>query len=193
QIEAEDFNSQLGIQAETCSEGGENIGYIENEDYAVYKNINFESGAAEFLVRCSSATDGGSMEIRLDSITGPLLGTCEVGGTGDWQTYTNVTCSVTAASGTHDLYLIFTGGSDYLFNVNWFKFTKATSSGTLGDLNGDGKVNSTDYSLLRRHILGINQLEGTALTNADVNKSGSVDSTDYALMRRYILGIITLF
>jgi hypothetical protein len=30
---------------------------------------------------------------------------------------------VSGATGTRDLYLKFTGGSGYLFNVNWWQFT----------------------------------------------------------------------
>ena len=66
-------------------------------------------------------------------------------------------------------------------------------SGKLGDVNLDGYVNSTDYSAVKKHILGITVLTGQALANADVNKSGRVDSTDYALIKRYILGIIDSF
>jgi hypothetical protein len=51
------------------------------------------------------------------------MGTCDVPGTGGWQTWTTVSCPVTGATGTHDLYLRFTGGSGYLFNVNWWQFT----------------------------------------------------------------------
>ena len=123
QIEAESFGAQSGIQAESCDEGGQNIGYIENGDYAVYNNIDFGSGAASFQARVASNTSGGNIEIRLDSISGTLLGTCSVAGTGGWQTWVNSTCSVIGASGTHNLYLKFTGGSGYLFNLNWFKFT----------------------------------------------------------------------
>ncbi|TQS23422.1 lectin, partial [Microbispora sp. KK1-11] len=39
------------------------------------------------------------------------------------QTWTTVSCPVTGATGTHDLYLRFTGGSGYLFNLNWWQFT----------------------------------------------------------------------
>lgn len=123
QIEAESFSSQSGIQTETCSEGGQNIGYIENGDYAVYNNINFGAGAASFQARVASGASGGNIEIRLDSLTGPLVGTCSITGTGGWQTWTTRTCSVSGASGTHNVYLKFTGGSGYLFNINWFQFT----------------------------------------------------------------------
>ena len=123
QIEAESFNSQSGIQTESCSEGGQDIGYIENGDYVVYNNIDFGSGATGFQARVASNTSGGNIEIRLDSPTGTLVGTCSVANTGGWQTWTTRTCSVSGASGIHNLYLRFTGGSGYLLNVNWFRFT----------------------------------------------------------------------
>lgn len=123
-IEAESFDNQSGIQTETCNEGGSDVGYIENGDYTVYKNINFDSGAASFKARVASAANGGSIELRLDSINGTLIGTCPVGGNGNWQSYVDASCSVSGASGIHDLYLKYTGQSGYLFNVNWFTFSK---------------------------------------------------------------------
>jgi arabinoxylan arabinofuranohydrolase len=123
QIEAESYDTQSGIQTESCNEGGQNIGYVENGDYVVYNNIDFGSGATGFQARVASATSGGNIEIRLDSITGALVGTCPVAGTGDWQTWVTATCNVSGVSGTHNLYLSFTGGSGYLFNVNRFQFT----------------------------------------------------------------------
>ncbi len=131
QIEAESYNNQSGIQTESCSEGGEDVGYIENGDYAVYNNIDFGNGAESFHARVASSTNGGNIEIRLDSLTGPLAGICPVAGTGGWQTWADATCNVSGVSGKHDLYLKFTGGSGYLFNLNWFKFTGG--SVTAGD------------------------------------------------------------
>ena len=127
QIEAESYNTQSGIQTESCTEGGQNIGYIENGDYAVYNNVDFGSGATSFQARVASATSGGNIEIRLDSTSGALVGTCSVAGTGDWQTWTTSTCGVNGVSGTHNLYLRFTGGSGYLFNMNWFEFTSGST------------------------------------------------------------------
>jgi len=66
-------------------------------------------------------------------------------------------------------------------------------TGIKGDINNDGKINSTDDALLRRHILCINILNGLSLSNADVNSDGKVNSIDYSLIRRYILGKITVF
>jgi glucuronoarabinoxylan endo-1,4-beta-xylanase len=130
QIEAESYDNQSGTQTETCGEGGENIGYIKNEDYVVYNNIDFGNGAASFQARVASAAAGGDIEIRLDGVTGTLVGTCPVAETGDWQTWVTATCNVSGASGTHDLYLKFTGKSGYLFNLNWFKFTGGSATAT---------------------------------------------------------------
>jgi hypothetical protein len=69
--------------------------------------------------------------ITIPSITGPLVGTCSVAGTGSWQTWATRTCTVTGATGIHDLYLRFTGGSGLLFNFNWWKFNSATGTGPL--------------------------------------------------------------
>lgn len=138
QIEAESFDNQQGVQTETCTEGGENVGYIENGDYVSYSNIDFGTGAAGFQARVASATNGGNIEIRLDSINGTLIGTCPVAGTGGWQSWTDVKCNVSGASGKHDVYLKFTGGSGYLFNLNWFKFTSPYSMESLGVVNGQG-------------------------------------------------------
>ncbi|WP_084326026.1 glycoside hydrolase family 43 protein [Lacrimispora aerotolerans] len=138
QIEAESYNNQSGIQTESCSEGGEDVGYIENGDYVVYKNIDFGNGAERFKARVASSSSGGNIEIRLDSLTGPLVGTCRVTGTGGWQTWADAMCSVNGVSGKHDLYLKFTGGSGYLFNLNWFKFTGGGV--TAGDIKEDMSV-----------------------------------------------------
>lgn len=194
--EAETICWSSGVKTEKCSEGGMNVSHIENGDYIKVKGVDFGSGATSFEARVASATSGGNIELRLDSPTGTLIGTCAVSGTGDWQTWTTESCTISGATGVHDLYLKFTGGSGYLFNVNWWKFEgKGTTEpdGILGDLNGDNLVNSTDYAILKRHLLDISPLTGNALKNADVNKDSKVDSTDYALMRRYILGIISSF
>lgn len=132
QIEAENFSSQSGVETESCSDtgGGQNIGYIQNGDYVVYAGVDFGSGATGFKARVASANSGGAIEIRLDSIDGPLVGTCLVPGTGGWQDWVTVNASISGASGIHDLYLKFTGGSADLMNVNWFTFSKTSATPT---------------------------------------------------------------
>lgn len=124
QIEAESYDSQSGIQTETTSDtgGGVNIGWIENGDWASYSNVDFGGGAASVDLRVASDTSGGNIEVRLGGASGQLVGTCSVPGTGGWQSWQTLTCPVSGPSGEQDLYLVFTGGSGFLLNVNWFQF-----------------------------------------------------------------------
>ncbi|KAG8702733.1 hypothetical protein FRC09_004572 [Ceratobasidium sp. 395] len=121
--EAETMAWSSGVETETCTEGGMQLSYLNNGDYVKLRGVGFGNGAKSFSARVSSATSGGKIEIRLGSATGTLVGTCTVPGTGSWITYTTVTCSVSGATGTQDLFLRFTGGSDNLFNFNWWQFS----------------------------------------------------------------------
>ncbi|WP_307802429.1 family 43 glycosylhydrolase [Cellulomonas fengjieae] len=126
--EAETIAWSSGIETEPSSEGGMNIGWIENADYVRVKGVAFGTGAASFSARVASATSGGRIEVRLDSTSGPVVGTCTVGGTGGWQSWTTTTCPVSGATGTRDLYLRFVGGSGNLFNVGWWQFARGSST-----------------------------------------------------------------
>lgn len=126
--EAETICTESGVQTEKCSEGGQNISNIENGDWIKVKGVNFGTGAASFNARVASATSGGNIELRLDSPTGTLIGTCSVQGTGGWQSWVNKSCKVSGAKGVHDLYLKFTGGNGYLLNVNWWQFSSNDST-----------------------------------------------------------------
>lgn len=120
-IAASSYTSESGgIGAESCSEGGNDIGFIQNGSYSVY-SVNL-SGMTNFIARVASAASGGNIALHLDSPTGTLIGTCAVTGTGGWQNWTDVNCTINAATGTHNVYLVYTGGSGYLFNVEWLAF-----------------------------------------------------------------------
>ncbi|MGB8452349.1 MAG: carbohydrate-binding protein [Anaerocolumna sp.] len=143
-VEAETMAQESGIQTETCGEGGRNVGYIQNGDWIKMAGVDFGTGAGSFEARVSSETSGGNIEIRLDSTTGTLVGTCAVANTGGWQTWATKTCTVSGATGVHDLYLKFTGGSDYLFNLNWWKFY--SSSGSLTRIECENLTKAGTYA-----------------------------------------------
>jgi hypothetical protein len=121
--EAETIAWESGVETEPVSGGGMSVAYIDNGDYIKVKGVAFGAGASSFTARVSSGTSGGHIELRLDGPTGTLVGTCTVTGTGGWQTWTSVTCPTSGLTGTHDLYLRFTGGSGSLMNVDWWQFS----------------------------------------------------------------------
>jgi arabinoxylan arabinofuranohydrolase len=120
-VEAETIAFASGVKTENCNDtgGGQNVTRISNGDYIKVKNVNFGSGVTAFQARISSATGNAGIELRLDSLTGTSLGKCDVSGYSSWTT---VTCPVSGASGTHDLFLVFSGSGDNAFKFNWWKF-----------------------------------------------------------------------
>ncbi|MDQ2086640.1 dockerin type I domain-containing protein [Herbivorax sp. ANBcel31] len=64
-----------------------------------------------------------------------------------------------------------------------------------GDVNGDGVVDSTDYILMQRYVLGIIDEFPSEVGKlaADVNRDGEVNSKDCAQIKKYILYIIDDF
>jgi arabinoxylan arabinofuranohydrolase len=110
QTQAETIAWAWDVKTETCQEGGMDVTAIENGDYIKVKGADFGSGASSLDVRVASAGNGGTIEVRLDSQTGRLVGSCAVSGTGGGQTWTTKTCSIDNATGMHDLYFVFTGG-----------------------------------------------------------------------------------
>ncbi|MER5526523.1 glycoside hydrolase family 16 protein [Streptomyces sp. NPDC002677] len=128
-IQAESYDGQSGVTAETTTDtgGGQDIGYLANGDWALYKGVNFGSTAAtQFYARVASgAASGvsGLVQVRLDSPSNAPVGSFAVGNTGGWQTWTTVPANISAVTGTHDVYLTFSSGQPADFvNVNWFDF-----------------------------------------------------------------------
>ncbi|MCW5555172.1 MAG: carbohydrate-binding protein [Verrucomicrobiae bacterium] len=106
-IPAAIFAAQQGVQTAACSEGGECIGWIEHGDWVRYARVDFGKGTDQVEIRAASATAGGVIELRLDAPDGELLGTCAVGSTGDWQSWSSFNTRIKPVSGVKPLCLVF--------------------------------------------------------------------------------------
>ncbi|SDI11620.1 arabinoxylan arabinofuranohydrolase [Pseudobutyrivibrio sp. 49] len=126
--EAETICYSSGVKTEACGEGTQNVSYIENGDWIKVKNVDFGNGAKSFSARVASAYGGGRIELRLDSTSGRLIGTVDVAKTAGWQSYVTKTCDISGATGKHDLYFVFKGGSGSLMNFNYWQFTPASGT-----------------------------------------------------------------
>ena len=60
-------------------------------------------------------------------------------------------------------------------------------SNILGDADGNGKVNISDYMLIRKHILGTSKLNSNQEKRADVNRDNKINQYDYMIVRKSIL------
>ncbi|NLP13065.1 MAG: hypothetical protein GX383_00980, partial [Clostridium sp.] len=74
-------------------------------------------------------------------------------------------------------------------------FSADTYSTKYGDLNGDGLIDSTDLTILKRYVLRKTSEFPVSNGNvaADVNADSEVDSTDLSLFKRYVLRKISEF
>lgn len=58
-----------------------------------------------------------------------------------------------------------------------------------GDVNGDGKISSVDYVMVKNHILNIKRIKGSKSLSADVNFDKKISSIDYVMIKNHILKI----
>ncbi|MBO7699617.1 MAG: glucosaminidase domain-containing protein [Eubacteriaceae bacterium] len=84
--------------------------------------------------------------------------------------------------------LVGTGMSIKLYDEEGVYNTTYVAAVT-ADLNGDGRITSTDIVILARYLAGLTQLEGAFLIAADINGSGGVSSTDIVILARHLAGI----
>jgi hypothetical protein len=128
-IQAESFSVQQGTAVETCTDtgGGQDIGWLANGDWTRYNGIDFGgTPATQFVARVASGAGSGVsglVEVRLDSLGAPPLGSFAIANTGGWQSWRTVPANISGVTGVHDVYLTFTSGQPADFvNVNWFTF-----------------------------------------------------------------------
>ena len=57
----------------------------------------------------------------------------------------------------------------------------------IGDVNGDAKLTSVDYVLIKNYIMKSNPLSAVQIVAADINNDGKLNSSDYVLVKKYIM------
>ena len=123
-IEAESYASQEGVRTEDTAGGGQNIGFIENGDWIMFRKVDFKDGAESFNGRLSGYAS--KIEIYTDSLNGTPAATVNFAGTSGFSDYQELSFTIPKITGTHNLYLKFTGGEGYLLNMDSFVFGKET-------------------------------------------------------------------
>lgn len=120
-VEAESYSNMQGVQTETCSEGGQNVGYIEATDWLSYPPITIPtSGNYRIEYRVASLNGGGRLSQDVNA-GATVLGELNIPSTGGWQNWTTISQTVNINAGTYNFGLYaLTGG----WNINWFRITR---------------------------------------------------------------------
>jgi glucosylceramidase len=192
-IEAENFASMSGVQTESCSEGGLDVGWTDANDFLVFNNVDFGTGATSVDMRVASgASFAGTAQFRLGSTTGTLIGTISFGSTGGWQTWITKNATITGASGVNNLYIVFQGGAG-IANVNWFKFNQnviqiplapsnltATSGNAQISLGWSASSGATSYTVKRATTSGGAYTNvATGITSTTYTNTALTNGTTY--------------
>ena len=104
---AETFDAYAGVKLlDESKAAGTVAGSVKSGDWIAFKDADLRN-VREFTAR--TAGNGGTIEIRLGSPAGRLLGTAQVQPTGDVYRYATTTAPLSRVSGRHDVYLVFGG------------------------------------------------------------------------------------
>jgi arabinoxylan arabinofuranohydrolase len=125
QVEAATICYEKGVK--TKPRGGDERGVyvtvLENGAYIKIKGVDFgDQGASKFSASLAATAEDATITLRLDSETGPAVGTIKVEPTGALDKWETQSCKITGARGVHDLYLKFFGNGTPVVNVDWWKF-----------------------------------------------------------------------
>ena len=136
-IEAEEFTKfETDAHDSRIVNDGKNIGGVASGTWVKYSNVYFSGNGAEkvtfFYAAQQRDAGGGQIHIRLGSLDGKEIATLTCPATGsNWSNYVELSGELTEITkGMHDVYLYFENntGKTYVANVDWFRFTEASSS-----------------------------------------------------------------
>jgi beta-glucanase (GH16 family) len=118
-LEAEDYIAQSGIAVEGCDDygGGQNVGWIDTDDWMEYDIHIPMSG--KYICNFRFASLNGECVLTLIE-DGESLGDVQIPATGGWQNWQfNESDTISLEQGLNKIRLTATSGG---YNLNWFEF-----------------------------------------------------------------------
>ena len=135
-VQAESYTSMAGVELETTTDsgGGQNVGWIDTNDWMTY-SIN-PAAAGWYDVRYRVASTGSTGQVVLGRNGQDLTEDTSIPNTGGWQNWTTVSSAVYLEAGPQNITLFArTGG----WNINWVEFTRQASWTPLPKLKQSGR------------------------------------------------------
>lgn len=119
QVEAESYVKMGNVKIEPCSEGGDDVGSIDTNNWMWY-DVNIPvAGTYTVQYRVASLRGGGTLLLKKPNAE--IYGSVDVPKTDGWQTWTTVSHQVTLAAGQQKIAIRAKSGG---FNLNWFKISQ---------------------------------------------------------------------
>ena len=157
------------------------------------KDGGFYAGADTFELNCTDLTGEYSLVLLLAGVSAvPTEGNIQyIDQTSVEAGKVTFTLKPKALTeGTYNVYISTTDKA--LKKVASFKYGEKPDV-VLGDVDGDGKIKTTDALLVLQHVSETITLEGNEFVAADVDKDGVIKTTDALLILQYVAENISSF
>lgn len=124
---AENYDDYNSVILKNCIKGGTCVSSIDNKSWLCYKDVDFNLNYSRFIAQVANDTSKATVEIRLDSVDGEIIGTLQVTSTGGLQNWTINSCDVKQITGVHDVYFTFNVGDRFNgdLRISYFQFVTA--------------------------------------------------------------------
>ncbi|WP_262707745.1 carbohydrate-binding protein [Larkinella knui] len=161
-VEAESYENMSGVQTENTSDtgGGQNVGWIDDNDWMDYRVNVASAGVYTFKFRIANGWGNGQIELK--TFSGTVLSTLQVPQTGGLQAWQTILTTAYLTAGEQTLRVRAIAGN---WNFNWFQVESA--------LPVPGKIEAENYSGMN----GI-QTETTSDVGGGLNV-GRIDDNDW--------------
>jgi hypothetical protein len=112
------------VDIEACSEGGFNVGWVQNGEWLEYTVNVTQAGVYSLQARVASNTSTGSVQFEMNGLN--ITGVLSVPFTGGWQNWQSIAqTGFSLTAGVHVLRMKMTGND---FNVNRIEFIRSGGS-----------------------------------------------------------------
>ncbi|MEO0512618.1 MAG: family 16 glycosylhydrolase [Planctomycetota bacterium] len=139
-----DYRPDTDVDIEVSSDGGFNIGFIEDNEFLEYAVTINEPGTYRVDASVASQNSAGTFRLEFDGVdkTGPVATPV----TGGWQTFKTVSAEVELEAGDRVMrFQQVPGFFPTPFNISSFTFTKIDEA-CAADLNGNGQLAGDDFN-----------------------------------------------
>jgi len=159
-----------GVDIEVCSEGGFNVGYMDQDEWLEFTIDVAETGTYRADVRTASQITGGEFRFEVDGQ--PVSDTVYALPTGGWQTWATTSVELDLDAGQHVLRWANQSRNGAEYNINRFDFVLLTPP-CFADIDGNGTLNVDDID-----AFVVAFLAGDSAADCDGNGTLNVDDID---------------